>query len=261
MILEGTTSSGAVVPVQVTTDGKVVAEGRTGPQGPEGPQGPPGPDSSVWDRNGTVVSPTNDGDSLELTSGGTAGVSLDPGTTGSPLVRDSSGNVAIGSANTFNSRLRVHGDDVEAVFRDTSAYDTASGPQIKFQGNVQNGSIADLGYAQVRPVGANSAQLEFGCAVNGTVARRAAISGDGHFLVGSDAANPAVSLDPGSTGVPLVRDSVGRLLVGIANAPGGTLAGDVVCRGAVVLQSPNGMWWAIEVQDDGTLFASQTSIR
>ena len=45
MILEGTTSSGAVVPVQVTTDGKVVAEGQ---QGPEGPQGPPGADGGSF---------------------------------------------------------------------------------------------------------------------------------------------------------------------------------------------------------------------
>ena len=43
MILEGTTSTGAVVPVQVTTAGKVVAEGMTGQEGPQGPQGPEGP--------------------------------------------------------------------------------------------------------------------------------------------------------------------------------------------------------------------------
>ena len=65
MILEGTTSSGAVVPVQVTGDGKVVAEGQQGPQGPEGPPGadggsfalPPNPrngDSLMWE-NGTLI--------------------------------------------------------------------------------------------------------------------------------------------------------------------------------------------------------------
>jgi hypothetical protein len=43
MILEGTTESGAIVPVQVTAAGKVVAEGLQGPQGPQGPEGPPGP--------------------------------------------------------------------------------------------------------------------------------------------------------------------------------------------------------------------------
>lgn len=60
MILEGTTSSGAVVPVQVTGDGKVVAEGLQGPQGPEGPEGPPGPAGGEWTLNGTALTPTND---------------------------------------------------------------------------------------------------------------------------------------------------------------------------------------------------------
>ena len=58
MILEGTTSSGAVVPVQVTADGKVVALGETGPegpQGPEGPEGPPGPGGGEWELSGTVL--------------------------------------------------------------------------------------------------------------------------------------------------------------------------------------------------------------
>ena len=63
MILEGTTASGAVVPVQVTGDGKVVAEGLQGPQGPEGPEGPegpPGPAGGQWTLNGTALHPTDD---------------------------------------------------------------------------------------------------------------------------------------------------------------------------------------------------------
>ena len=63
MILEGTTSSGAVVPVQVTGDGKLVAEGLQGPQGPqgpEGPEGPPGPAGGQWTLNGTSLIPTDD---------------------------------------------------------------------------------------------------------------------------------------------------------------------------------------------------------
>ena len=63
MILEGTTSSGAVVPVQVTGDGKVVAEGLQGPEGPQGPQGPEGPQGPAggnWTLSGTVLRPTDD---------------------------------------------------------------------------------------------------------------------------------------------------------------------------------------------------------
>lgn len=41
-ILEGTTEDGALVPVQVTDAGRVVAEGLQGPEGPQGPQGEKG---------------------------------------------------------------------------------------------------------------------------------------------------------------------------------------------------------------------------
>ena len=66
MILEGTTSSGAVVPVQVTGDGKVVAEGLQGPEGPQGqegpqgPEGPPGPSGGQWQLSGTKLVPIDD---------------------------------------------------------------------------------------------------------------------------------------------------------------------------------------------------------
>ena len=46
MILEGVTDGGAIVPVQVTQTGRLVAEGlqgAAGPAGPAGPQGPEGP--------------------------------------------------------------------------------------------------------------------------------------------------------------------------------------------------------------------------
>lgn len=69
MILEGTTSSGAVVPVQVTTDGKVVALGETGPEGPAGPQGPegpPGPGGSNWVQDGIDLHPATDAAEVNL---------------------------------------------------------------------------------------------------------------------------------------------------------------------------------------------------
>lgn len=50
MILEGVTDQGAVVPVQVTAQGKLVAEGLEGPAGPAGPAGPEGPAGSVGEQ-------------------------------------------------------------------------------------------------------------------------------------------------------------------------------------------------------------------
>ena len=268
MILEGTTSSGAVVPVQVTADGKVVAEGRTGPQGPpgpEGPQGPPGPDSPIWDRNGTVVSPTNDGDSLELTSGSTAGVSLNPGSTGKPFVRNSDGRIGVGTATpgglldvTEASNNGNATDNVSAYFESVNRnanlhlVSNENNTSSLYFGDQASNLSGRVAYAN------NTDSLIFG--TNGS-AVNVAINSAGRLLVGPSLATPAVSLDPGSTGVPLVRDAEGRLLVGLNNAPAGTVAGDVVCQGAVVLQSPNGMWWAIEVEDNGTLSVSQTTVR
>lgn len=295
MILEGTTSSGAVVPVQVTDQGKVVAEGLQGPQGPEGPQGPQGPEGPAggyWERTGTVVSPTNAGDDITTTgdlsaaagtftgnlsfdafhtptvtvSGAgkitTPAVSLDPGSTGSPLVRDSSGNVGLGVATPVHP-LHVSSSSVPAVgfYRGLNvAVVGAAGQEVHI--GALDGATATAGAAIVGQLEnpATEGSLIVKTRSGGTLGERMRVSDAGVFTLGNGTTN-AVSLDPGSTGAPLVRDSVGRLLVGMNNAPAGTLAGDVVCQGAVVLQSPNGMWWAIEVQDDGTLYASQKSIR
>jgi len=42
-ILEGTTSTGQIIPVLVDGQGRLVAQGLNGPQGPAGPTGPQGP--------------------------------------------------------------------------------------------------------------------------------------------------------------------------------------------------------------------------
>lgn len=42
-ILQGTTSTGQIIPVQVDNQGRLVAQGLDGPQGPAGPTGPQGP--------------------------------------------------------------------------------------------------------------------------------------------------------------------------------------------------------------------------
>ena len=159
----------------------------------------------LWDRTGTVVSPTNAGDDID-TDGSVHVASNGYSATGAAIV---------GSSGQFRVRPSATTNDAIQVYSGTA------------------GALADVQFS---------------------------VRGDGRILAGSHA-NPAVSLDPGSSGVPLVRDSAGRLLVGMNNAPTGTLAGDVVCQGAVVLQSPNGMWWAIEVDNSGNLSVAQTSVR
>ena len=196
MILEGTTSSGAVVPVQVTGDGKVVAEGLQGPQGPEGPEGPegpPGPAGGYWERTGAVVSPINAGDTIATDDNA---VQLVPGTTGSPLVRDSNGRLGVGESSPLQA-LHVAGNIYAA-----SDVMTRNGGGIFFSGSgsYTTGVLSLSGSLVARTAGTE----------------RVRVSSNGVFTVGNGTTN-AVTLDPGSTGSPLVRDSSGRLLVGAAS--------------------------------------------
>lgn len=46
ILWSGVTDTGAIVPVQVDTQGRVVAQGLSGATGPEGPQGPAGQDGA-----------------------------------------------------------------------------------------------------------------------------------------------------------------------------------------------------------------------
>lgn len=62
MILQGTTDTGQVIPVQVDSFGRLVAEGLQGVAGPPGPAGPPGAQIAVT-VSATVPSGTaNEGD-------------------------------------------------------------------------------------------------------------------------------------------------------------------------------------------------------
>jgi len=67
-----------------------------------------------WIRSGTAVIPANSGDALKLKDGtGTASVNLNAGASASPLVRDSSGRLGLGSS-TANKLLQV-GDRLGAT--------------------------------------------------------------------------------------------------------------------------------------------------
>lgn len=291
MILEGTTSSGAVVPVQVTTDGKVVAEGRTGPEGPQGPEGPEGPQGpegpagspgNLW--SGTDPGPIYyTGGSVGIgTSSPSAKTQITSGSSGvTPVVHadelfvENNGNagITIGTPNTNTGRI-VFGDpennQAGGLFYSHSnnslAIDVNGGTALTIDSSQRVGigtsSPQRLLHVHESTSGTNSyIQLtnnDTGSATASGLEFIVASPGKEALIIQREDANLEFWTN---NSVKAQIDSTGRLLVGRTSPPAGTLAGDVVCQGAVVLQSPNGMWWAIEVQNDGTLFASQTSVR
>ena len=183
--------------------------------------------NEFWDRTGTVVSPTNDGDSLVLTNGGTAGVSLDPRTAGSPLVRDANGRLLVGRPAVISdvtTQAAETNGDVVINSRTTGAGQTASlnlyhlvdGTTVSRSGG-RISSVAEGAYTAGVATSSDSA-LTFSTTRNATLGEKARIDSAGVFTLGNGTTN-AVTLDPGTTGGPLVRDPNGRLLVGTASGP------------------------------------------
>ena len=270
MILEGTTSSGAVVPVQVTTDGKVVAEGREGPQGPqgpEGPQGPPGPDSGIWERSGTVVSPTNAGDDITTTgdvngAGITAtgvvsnpAVTLDPGSTGSPLVRDAQGRLLVGT-DTARSRFFNSDGDTTTVQIEGSGVTTKG---IHHLSIISNNTSNHPGAGAFAVFGRSRGGIgDYTAVASGDAIGSLSFQGaDGTDLVEASRITAFADGDPGNDNMP------GRLT--FLTTPSGSATpvermridseGDVIFFGAPIVRSPDGSFWKIAVDNSGNLSA------
>ena len=266
MILEGTTSSGAVVPVQVTTDGKVVAEGRTGPEGPQGPEGPEGPKGDKGDPGspGNLWSGSDPGDiSYE---GGSVGIG-----TSSPATK----------LNLASGTFRID-DGTTALDSFVSAGEAYTGAVTDHKLNfVTNNTVratldtsGRLGIGTTSPLAANKLDVRGRIESRNDSSSEYAFYARGGYASGGQggikhAANEIALSTDGSYNLTFEInnserariDTSGRLLVGLPNAPAGTASGDVVCQGAFVLQSPNGTWWAIEVSDTGSLFAVETAVR
>ena len=269
MILEGTTSSGAVVPVQVTTDGKVVAEGRTGPEGPQGPEGPEGPQGpegpagspgNLWSGTdpgpiyytGGLVGIGTSSPSRELhiskSSGAVFRAQDLSGTNQYIEIYNNGGNTYYDSNNNGNGKHVFRGSGGTEYAR----FDSLGRLGIGTTSPTENFVVSNNGAAglEINPSGTDSGPY-FQAFNRSTSAYVPLTAWSSHF-----------SIRTGTNPTERARiDDSGRLLVGTITAPAGTLAGDVVCQGAVVLQSPNGTWWAIEVEDNGTLSVSQTSVR
>ena len=160
---------------------------------------------SYWDRTGTVVSPTNAGDTIATDDDA---VRLIPGNLDKPLVRDSGGHFIIGQADTTG----VNGGGADLIVANNATHagmtirSSSDGKTTMYFADQDSSDAAFIEYNHL----GDYMQLN----ANGN--QRIRINPDGRLLVGSNPATPAVSLDPGSTGSPLVRDTNGRLGVGTA---------------------------------------------
>ena len=146
------------------------------------------PVSGVWQRTGTTISQATNGDKLVLKDGtGAVSVDLDAGASASPLVRDSSGRLGIGTTSA-TEKLTVDGG--------ICARHTSDDSQIKLS---HNGTIASIS-ATYGSTGAYDPLAFFT-----SDQERARIDTSGRLLVGtsSSSAIPGLLCKDEATGVKL----------------------------------------------------------
>lgn len=299
MILEGTTSSGAVVPVQVTDQGRVVAEGLQGPEGPQGPpgpEGPPGPGGEFWDRTGTTLSPTNDGDNITTTGrigAGTtspaAGVEIqfnDPGAATSLRIRNTAdsdinnlvtidarqasragGSILFGreNGNTWGSAAAfADGFIALAPVRGGSNVEAL---RVDHDGRLLVGTTSSGDQATLVLQGTSASAVDGGR----LVIKRVLVNQGADSFIGNISFNGPGDNQNGAQ-IEAVTDGAWTdgtsqpTRLSLHTTPSGSTSpvermridsqGDVIFQGAPIIKSPDGNHWAIEVDNNGNLSAS-----
>lgn len=196
----GTDDATIVTPLKLATKLSTAGTGATG-------------DFGYWNRTGTVVSPTNTGDDIVTT-----------------------GRIGAGTA-TPAFQLEVKGESRIEVANTNAYTSTSTGPALSLYnpekleksftglrlvtgttGNNASGSVYAVG------TGNGDGALAFLTRDNLSGEKEKMRLDHAGVLTLGDGTTNAVTLDPGSTGSPLVRDSLGRVLVGTSTAVAGSAA-------------------------------------
>ena len=226
-LLTGLTADGTEVPVQVKPDGKLVAEGLTGPVGgvgPVGPQGPAGPQGAPAAISGTETVP---------------GLSV-VGSPKSGIFSPDADEIAIST----NGRGRLFIDESGKI-----SCNSTTGTRLEIINSTETGGGGENLHSYT------SGYYIWGIR-NETNALTLESNFDGAIIF--KASNNGVASLPGTATERMRLTSSGRLGLG-TSAPRTLLhvSGAVSANDGYEIQSPDGSWWAIAVSDTGVLSASK----
>jgi len=273
-ILEGTTADGALVPVEVTTAGRVVAEGLTGPEGPQGPQGEKGDKGDQGDPGspGNLWSGSDPGD-ISYT-GGSVGIGITSPSTALDVRGSSETSIRWGTTDNFYGTL--YADTTQTSLNSynsnplTFSVSTSTGYSEKARfdtdGRLLVGTISEMDSLSTmvvesfspsnldltRDKGNTTANLTLGAlrffnngpgGVFANVAKIECIAEETYSSTSKPARLEFLTTPSGST-TPVERMTIDS-------------QGDVIFQGAPIIRSPDGTHWAIEVDNSGNLSAVQ----
>ena len=151
VVWQGITEGGTAVPIQVTEEGRVVAEGQEGPAGPPGPEGPQGPQGPQGE-----YGPGDDVDLGNISAAGVLEVDTTKGGTNVASFTASGDNsygikVIAGGAGSANYYADFRRQDNKSVFRIDGDANVIADGSITAKGDIQAGGLATTATIFVKP--------------------------------------------------------------------------------------------------------------
>lgn len=262
MILEGVTDQGAVVPVQVTAQGKLVAEGLTGSVGPEGPAGPEGPQGPQG-LTGSVGPQGPAGPEGPQGPQGPAGQDGEWARVGSDI-NYTAGRVLVGtSSDSQTSTLVLKGNSAGAANAGTLRIERGQGAGQITSSGIELGTIALGGsgipsaLVQAQSDGNWTAgtsyptRLVFSTTADGASSptERMRITNAGYMLIGNISGLPSASV----FGLGLLRDGTGGAIYSSRDNTGST--------DHVEFFNPNGKVGSISTNGSATAYNTSSDYR
>ena len=269
-ILEGTTEDGALVPVQVTATGRVVAEGLTGPEGPQGPQGEkgdkgdkgdPGSPGNLWSGSdpgpiyytgGTVGIGTDSPSSFLDISGNNAGIELDhTGTDAQRSFLQNDGGI-----------LRIRQDPDNSGLRSAIHFEVDAEKRVVIDssGRLLVGTTSELDGNMTAVIRGDSGGTGLMIARATPPANQQSLS---TIYFADNQGNQGAYIDAARDGGTWTGGTSHPTFLRFATAADGASSpterlridsqGDVIFQGAPIIKSPDGTHWAIGVDNSGNL--------